>query len=297
MAFDKLIGNDKIKNILEKTVISKNILHSYLFTGIEGIGKKEFAKEFAKMILCMEENTPCNTCKSCMQYESSNHPDFMMIDPEDKKIKIEQIRYLQEKISEKPITSTRKVYIINDCDAMTKEAQNCLLKTLEEPPEYASLILICSNENKLLNTIRSRCIKVSFSKIEDRDIEEYLQKSKNMLISKELLGMCMGSIGVAINVCENKEQYLEVENIVENLTKNDLVEVLNNAEILYKSKENIQELLNYVNVLLYNLGKINCIKYVEDTKRKLLANSNYDMNIDYLLIKIWEEINEKYNRG
>lgn len=296
MAFDKLIGNDKIKNILEKTVISKNILHSYLFTGIEGIGKKEFAKEFAKMILCMEESAPCNTCKSCKQYESNNHPDFMLIDSGDKKIKIDQIRYLQEKISEKPITSNRKVYIINDCDTMTKEAQNCLLKTLEEPPEYATLILICSNENKLLNTIRSRCIKVSFLKIENKDIEEYLQKSKNMLISKDLLSMSMGSIGIAINVCENKEQYLEVENIVQNLTKNDLVEVLNNAEILYKSKENIQELLDYVNVLLYNLGKINCIKYVEDTKRKLLNNSNYDMSIDYFLIKIWEEVNEEYNR-
>lgn len=296
MAFDKLIGNEKIKSLLEKSISSKNILHSYLFTGIEGIGKKEFANEFAKMILCMGQNSPCGRCKSCMQFESNNHPDYIMIDSEDKKIKIEQIRYLQEKISEKPITSDRKVYIINDSDTMTKEAQNCLLKTLEEPPEYATLILICSNENKLLNTIRSRCIKISFSKIEDEQIEDYLRKNKNMVINKELLSMCLGSIATAINVCENKEQYLEVDKVVENITKKDLVEVLNNAEILYKAKEDIQELLNYMNVLLYNQGKINCIKYVEEAKKRILSNSNYDMTIDYLLIKIWEEVNEKYSR-
>ena len=84
---------------------------------------------------CLEDNKPCDTCSSCIKFESDNHPDFMFVDSEDEKsIKIGQIRLLQENISEKPIVSTKKVYIINNSDLMTVEAQNCLLKTLEEPP-------------------------------------------------------------------------------------------------------------------------------------------------------------------
>lgn len=289
MAFDKLVGNEKVKSLLEKSINSNNILHSYLFTGIEGIGKEKFATEFAKMILCMQKPKPCNICKSCMQFDTNNHPDFIKINPEDKSIKIEQIRYLQEKISEKPITSNRKVYIINESETMTRESQNCLLKTLEEPPEYATLILICSNENKLLNTIKSRCIKVNFNKISDELIQSYLLQNENINISKDMVKMCAGSISVALKICNNKEQYLEVEKIVKNLNKSDLIDVLNNSEILYKSKDTIQDLLNYIIILLYNLGQINSIKYVEIVKKRLLANSNYDMSIDYLLIKLWEE--------
>ena len=170
MSFENIIGNEKVKELLNKTISSNNILHSYLFLGIEGIGKSLFAKEFAKMILCQEEKRACNKCKSCIEFENGNNPDFAIIEAEEKNIKIEQIRYIEQKISEKPITSNRKVYIINNSDTMTKEAQNCLLKTLEEPPEYATIILISSNENKLLNTIRSRCIKINFNKLNEEAI-------------------------------------------------------------------------------------------------------------------------------
>lgn len=131
--FDKIIGNDKIKEMLYKSVKDKKTSHSYLFVGIEGIGKKEIAKEFAKMLLCINENKYCNTCKSCIEFDSNNNPDFLYIEPDGNSVKIEQIRYIQRKIQEKPIISNKKVYIINDADRMTTEAQNCLLKTLEEP--------------------------------------------------------------------------------------------------------------------------------------------------------------------
>ena len=140
--FDKIIGNDKIKEMLYKSVKDKKTSHSYLFVGIEGIGKKEIAKEFAKMLLCISDNKYCNTCKSCIEFDSNNNPDFLYIEPEGNSVKIEQIRYIQRKIQEKPIISNKKVYIINDADKMTTEAQNCLLKTLEEPPEYSTIILM-----------------------------------------------------------------------------------------------------------------------------------------------------------
>lgn len=300
MSFDNIIGNEKAKEMLNKTISSNNILHSYLFLGIEGIGKSLFAKEFAKMILCNEEVKPCRTCKSCIEFENNNNPDFMIIDNEEKSIKIEQIRYMNQKISEKPITSSKKVYIINNSDTMTKEAQNCLLKTLEEPPQYASIILIASNEDKLLNTIRSRCIKINFNKIEDEEILKYIKANITEDISENMISFCDGSIGKALKIKENKENYAKVEKLINEINEKDLIYILNNSEVLYKCKDTIYELLDYINILLLKsnkIEKINCVKYIEEAKRRLIANSNYDMTIDNLLMKMWEEVNEKYNRS
>ena len=261
-----------------------------------------FAREFAKGILCLNENGYCNQCKSCMEFNSDNHPDFMEINQlEDaKNIKIEQIRFMQEKIAEKPIISTKKVYIIDNADTMTVEAQNCLLKTLEEPPEYAVIILIASNESKLLNTIKSRCMKISFETVSDENIRKYIEENITKDVTPNMISMCGGSIEKAKTIADKKETYTSLEEIIEKIESSDLIEVLNSSEILYKSKDNIQELLDYINIILYNKKKldfINCIQIVEDVKRRLLQNSNYDMSIDGLLIRMWEEINEKYNRG
>lgn len=302
MSFENIIGNEKVKQFLIKSINSNNILHSYIFVGIDGIGKKLFAKEFAKAILCLEKNKYCNNCKSCMEFESNNHPDFMKIEQfEDaKNIKIEQIRFIQEKITEKPIISNKKVYIIDNADTMTVEAQNCLLKTLEEPPEYAVIILIVTNESKLLNTIKSRCIKVPFEMISDDELYKYIESNISKDVTSNMISMCGGSIGKAKCIEESKDLYVNLENIIDNICTNDLIDVLNKSEILYKSKENIQELLDYINIILYNkkdIRYINCITIVEDVKRRILQNSNYDMSIDRLLMKMWEEINEKYSRG
>ena len=138
--FEELIGNQKVKETLIKSIISNRISHSYMFLGIEGIGKALFAKEFAKAILCLKEGEYCDNCKSCIEFSTDNNPDYVYIEPEETKIKIDQIRNMQLKVAEKPIISNKKVYIINDAETMTPEAQNCLLKTLEEPPEYVTII-------------------------------------------------------------------------------------------------------------------------------------------------------------
>lgn len=300
MSFENIIGNDKIKSFLNKQVEENHILHSYLFIGIDGIGKTLFAKEFARKILCLEENDNNETCLSCVKWNSSNHPDFTIIEPDNNTIKIEQIRNMQERIAQKPITSKNKVYIIANSDCMTKEAQNCLLKTLEEPPEYATIILITSNESKLLNTIKSRCIKVPFNKLSKEEMIDYIKNNTSIEFSENLIKMSEGSIGKLIYIQENKETYEKINNILDEIDEQDLIDTLNESEILYKEKEKIQEILNYINVYFYNtkdLKKLRCIQYVEDTKKRLLSNSNYDMCIDYLLIKIWEELNEKYSRS
>lgn len=118
--FENILGNDKIKETLINSVKNNRASHSYLFIGIEGIGKNLIAKEFAKMILCTDENKYCNKCKSCIEFDTSNNPDFRIIEPDGNSVKIDQIREFQNKVAEKPIISDRKVYIINDADKMTR---------------------------------------------------------------------------------------------------------------------------------------------------------------------------------
>ena len=203
---------------------------------------------------------------------------------------------------EKPIVSEKKVYIINDCDKMTKEAQNCLLKTLEEPPEFACLILISSNENMLLNTIKSRCMKLKFRNIEDGILYNY---AKHQLgygeISDNLLKTFDGSIGKAIRLKENQEKYTVIENMLSKIETEDMLTALAEAKMIY-DKENIIDILDYMTVSLYTKGKdnqkyLNCIKYISQTLIRLKANGNLDMNIDFLLFHIWEELHEKSHRS
>lgn len=294
MSFERIIGNDKVKQFLNNAINENHILHSYLFSGIEGIGKKLFAIEFAKKILCIEQNDEQENCLSCLKFKSSNHPDSMILEPENNVIKIEQIRNMQEKISEKPIVSKKKVYIIVDSDCMTKEAQNCLLKTLEEPPEYATIILTTANESKLLNTIKSRCIKVKFNGLLENEINQYLEQNEIVVNEENYIKISQGSIGKLLDIKEDEDVYNQVNIVLENIDKNTLIDILNKAEILYSQKDKIQEILDYINIYLYNtkdIRKINCIEYVEDTKRRLISNGNYDMCIDYLLLRMWERIN------
>lgn len=295
--FNNILGNDEIKELLIKSVKNRKISHSYLFVGTEGIGKKLIALEFAKMILCVDNNKPCNKCKSCMEFDTDNNPDFKIIEPDGNSIKIEQIREFQSKVSEKPIISDKKVYIINDSHKMTQEAQNCLLKTLEEPPEYVTIILVGASESSFLSTIKSRCMIMHFNNIKNELIKQYLQKNYSVDINSDIMiNAFQGSIGRAILLKEKQEQYESIEKLLYSLETKDKIDIINMAEIIYKLKEEKNDLLDYMNVVLINLAKesnkyADCISIVEDAKRRLQFNSNYDMTIDNLVFSLWERVN------
>lgn len=296
--FDEISGNEQIKGELRKSLKENKVSHSYMFVGIEGIGKQMTAKAFAQMILCInEEERGCQKCKSCIEFQSHNHPDFLYIEPDGNSIKIEQIRYLQRKIQEKPIISDRKVYIINDADKMTKEAQNCLLKTLEEPPEYSTIILIGSNENAFLNTIKSRCMIMTFKPISSDLIKKYMEETYGMQnISENMLEAFQGSIGKAINLKDKKEQYEKIEKAIQEMDTKNIIDCLQLCEDIYKEKDEIMNILEYVNIILLRMSKknikyANCIEIVENTKKRLNQNANYDMSIDNMIMNMWEEVN------
>ena len=296
--FDNIKGNEENKKILSKIIKEKKVGHSYMFVGQTGIGKMLFAKEFAKTILCLQEEQ-CNNCKSCLEFDNNNNPDITIIEKEEDSnvIKIDQIRQMTSKISEKPIISNKKVYIINDSELMNEPAQNSLLKTLEEPPEYATIILITSREDLFLNTIKSRCTKVMFNKLSDEDLQEILQTKYNYNnISKNMFLLFDGSVERALNLIDKEKEYEELSNIINNLENYNVVDVLNLKEKMFKQKEEARGTLDYINLLFFNLAKkdiryVNCMKAAEKAKEKITKNNNYDMTMDNFLLTIWEELN------
>lgn len=297
--FNNIIGNNEIKKDLKTLIESNNISHSYIFSGISGIGKFLFAKEFAKAILCLNlEEKPCNHCKACEGFDNLNNPDIIIIDEQDESIKTEQIKKLTNGVLEKPIQSSKKIYIINNCENMTKEAQNSLLKTLEEPPEYVIILLITSNENLLLNTIKSRCIKIQFNKLTDKEIQEYFNKISEK-INNKMLKAFDGSIGKAIELNDKIEIYEKVEQNFHEIENLNQLQILKIKETIFSDKEEVFSILDYINTIFYDkilkspheVNKFQkCIEVIEETKLRLKRNSNYDMTIDNCLFAIERSI-------
>jgi DNA polymerase-3 subunit delta' len=297
MIFENIIGNEKNKELLKNIIDTNNIAHSYMFIGKDSIGKFLFAKDFAKAILCENTEKPCNKCKSCIEFETSNNPDFSILEPEGNSIKIDPIREFIKKVYEKPVVSDKKVYIINDSNYMTKEAQNALLKTLEEPPEYVTIILVTSNENMFLPTIKSRCTKITFNKLTNLELKEILKREyKQENIPEIILEIADGSVKKVITLKDKENEYLSINKVFENLEKLDIIDLISNKEEIFKNKEGVGEILDYINLIFFkkikqNAKYIECMKKVEDTKDRLTKNSNYDMTIDNFIMTVWEEIN------
>ena len=282
--FDEVLGNDRVKKELIKTIEQNKLSHSYLFIGTEGIGKKIIAKEFAKRILNLNE-----------EFNIENSVDLEIVEPEGLSIKIDQIRQMQKKIIEAPIKSGKKVYIVDNADLMTTEAQNCLLKTLEEPPEFVVIILIGCNESDFLSTIKSRCMIIKFQDISNEEIKKYLKEKYNMNVTEEMLQVFGGSIGKAERYKSKEDLYNTIFEIVENIKKLDFIEFLKSAEKIYEFQNDKFEILENINVCLYNKAKddikyLNCIDIIEDAKKRLLANGNFNMCIDNMLFRLWEEL-------
>ena len=285
--FEGIVGNENVKNELMKSITLNKLSHSYLFIGTEGIGKKLIAKEFSKNILSIDEEKKVNL---------ENNPDFEIIEAEGLSMKIEQIRQMQKKILEAPIMSSKKIYILNDADLMTVEAQNCLLKTLEEPPEFVIIILIGSMDSNFLSTIKSRCTIIKFQNISDEDIKKYLNFKYNINnISDTMIQIFGGSIGKAEKYVDKQELYNSISEISEKINQLDLIDFIKKSSSIYDHQEDKFEILENLNVAFFNKLKndakyANCIDIIEDTKRRLNANGNFNMCIDNMLFRLWEEL-------
>ncbi|MBV5305455.1 MAG: DNA polymerase III subunit delta' [Desulfobulbaceae bacterium] len=187
--FSHLVGQEKAKLFLGRALESGQLAHAYLFRGPDGVGKQLFARSLAAAVNCRQRQAfssdpgasdwaslPCGRCSSCVKYSSGNHPDFMVISPEKGTIKIDRIREMIQALSYPPYESASRVVLIEDIHTMRPEAANCLLKTLEEPPDKNLLILTASASREILTTISSRCQMVPFFSLREEDTTQVLMR-------------------------------------------------------------------------------------------------------------------------
>lgn len=310
MYFKDIIGQEFAKKYLTNSINKDKVSHAYLFEGMNGVGKNTLAKEFAKTLIKVDK--------------LENSPDYISIEPEGSSIKIAQIRKLQTDVLVKP-HSDYKIYIINKAEKMTVESQNALLKTLEEPPAYVIIILITSNKNSLLDTIKSRCEIIKFLPVSFIQTKKYLE---DMGIEERkasiLATFSRGSISKALELSESADFMLmreDIQNNIQTLLEKNIVEILELPSKYDKYKDNIIEVLdmmiNYfrdIMMLKENIGKemiinIDKITYVqnmskkinysqvskiidiiEETKKKLKSNCNFNLSIQVMALNIYEVI-------
>ncbi|HHU86154.1 MAG TPA: DNA polymerase III subunit delta' [Peptococcaceae bacterium] len=172
----EIIGHRPVIRTLLNTVASGRVAHAYLFTGPEGVGKETVALAFARALLCSRpvDGDACGLCRECRQVEHHNHPDLCVLQPDGNTIKIEQIRGILRRAPYRSYQGGRKIFLIPGAEAMTAEAANCLLKTLEEPPGDTLFILLSARPHALLPTVLSRCQRCAFQAIPAPELAEGL---------------------------------------------------------------------------------------------------------------------------
>ena len=179
VGFNNIIGHDEIIRHMKNAIKTGKVSHSYILTGEPGSGKKLMAGTFAMTLQCEAGGEePCQKCDSCKKAMGKNHPDIIMVSHEKPGvITIDEIReQVIHDVAVKPYCSRYKIYIVPDAHLMNPQAQNALLKTIEEPPEYAVIMLLTSNIDGLLPTIRSRCVRLDLKVVDDGLIKEYLME-------------------------------------------------------------------------------------------------------------------------
>ncbi|MFN3478955.1 MAG: DNA polymerase III subunit delta' [Thermodesulfovibrionales bacterium] len=177
MSLREVIGQDKAVQLLLNTLKTGRVPSALLFAGEPGIGKRYTAFNFAKALNCPgQELDSCDNCTSCKKIDSGVHPDILFLRPERGEIRVDEIRSIEEALSFKPFEGKRKVVIIDEAEKMNQSASNAFLKTLEEPPSDSIIIMISSSPDSLPATIRSRCCRIDFLPIPERDVERIVKK-------------------------------------------------------------------------------------------------------------------------
>jgi DNA polymerase-3 subunit delta' len=215
--FSQIIGQERAVHLLKQAIRREKMPHAYLFVGVPGVGKTTTALAMAQALNCEAPTADegCGRCKLCRQLVGGNFPDVELVEPDGQSIKIEQVRELERRFAYKPIAGKYRVTVVRPAEAMTEEASNAFLKTLEEPPAGNVLVLNGAEPSDLLPTIVSRCQKVVFRRIPPRMIEEWLMAKKGMDREKAsvLARISDGSLGRAVDMeesgfLEKRQDYL-----------------------------------------------------------------------------------------
>jgi len=252
MAFQDISGNLRVKKILKKALQKGRIPNSLLFSGPEGVGKRDMALVLAKALNCKQmEDDACEVCSSCKAISRRNFPDVMSISPEGNVIKIEQIRFLKKTAYLKPMVGKKRVFIVIEAEKMTDEAANSFLKILEEPPSFTHIILATYNPYLILPTIKSRCQILSFSLVSREEMEKILteegyEKEQAKLIPLLVRGNLEQALNIEWKEVQNKRK-LAWELFLSLLKKKEISDFVRNYTSSKKSfvKEELEEILEF----------------------------------------------------
>ena len=256
--YSAVYGHGRICTGLRQAVKTERTVSAYLFSGAHGVGKKTVAGVFAATLLCdsPKEGEPCQLCQSCRLMKVESHPDFIRLSPpaDKKTIGVDVVR--EQIIKEayiRPFTSAKKVFLVDQADTMTIEAQNALLKVLEEPPEYAVFLLLSKDQNLLLETVRSRCLKLRFLPLEKSLVESYFTAHAAPSERKALaIAFAQGVIGRGHKILTDDEFHDLYQSTLDHLEAtacrtSALVEL---QQFFTAHKERIEEIVDFMTIFL-----------------------------------------------
>ena len=328
-SFKDVVGHKNIIKYIESAVQADAVSHAYILNGERGSGKKLLANLFAMSLQCQdrdENGEACGKCQSCKQALHGNQPDIVRVSHEKPTtISVDDIRrQVNNDIVIKPYSSKYKIYIIPEADLMSVQAQNALLKTIEEPPEYAVIMLLTENAEVLLPTIRSRCVMMKLRNIKDQLVKKYLMEQMEIPDYKAdvCVAFAQGNMGKAIMLANSdyfNEIKEEVVHLLRNIDEMDVPELMDAVKKCMTYKLEINDYLDmmaiwYRDVLIYkatkNVDRVvfsDQLRYIkaraskssyegiekilealETAKARMKANVNFELVIELLLLTIKE---------
>lgn len=325
--FEDIVGQEQLKEHLQNAIAMKKISHAYIINGEKASGKEFIANVFAMTLQCERQGSnPCMECHSCKQAKTKNHPDIIRVTHEKPNtISVDDVRtQINSDVAIKPYSGPYKIYIVNEAEKMTQQAQNALLKTLEEPPEYAVILLLTTNMNSLLPTILSRCVVLSMKPVRDELVREYLMREIQIPDYKAqvCVAFARGNIGKAKMLATSEEfenvkeeaitllkyiQDMELNEVMAAIKKindykldiNDYLDIMAvwyRDVLLFKAtndanclifKDEIQYIRKRADKSTYE-GIEQIIKALDAAKSRLNANVNFELTMELLLLTIKE---------
>lgn len=324
-SFSEIVGHEQIKEHMQAAIRDKKPFHAYLFQGEEGVGKEALARTFAAGLQCQSESAdkPCKECVSCRQMESGNQPDVIWVTREKASLGVDEIReQLCNTMDIKPFSSPYKIYLVPEAEKMTEAAQNALLKTIEEPPEYGIVILMTSNISALLPTIQSRCLTMEFRPLSTVVVESYVKEHCQVpdYQARASAAFAQGNLGKAMRYAKS-EDFIErkdhIISLLRHVEQMDLSEMLAVIKDLGTRKDEVRDYIDlmvlwYRDVLLFKATKdINQLLFqdeasyisreashrsyekieeilqaFEKAKVCLRANVNFDITMELMLLAL-----------
>ena len=326
---EDILGNEHIVEHFKKAIENNKISHAYIINGEKGMGKRTVAKAFAMTLLCEEKGTvPCMKCHSCVQALTDNNPDLIMITPDKPTtLSIDHIRQtLVNDVELKPYSNSHKVYIVEDAELMNNAAQNAILKTIEEPPEYAVIILLTTNISALLQTVLSRCVKLDMQPLKKEVIKKYLMEKEKVVDYQADIAVSFagGNLGKAIELSKSQDfaemldEVIQLLRYIKDMQAYEVVAAVKRASeykfrftdyidlmilwfrdvLVYKASQNVNELIfkdeiqtikKHAAKSSYN-GIEHILEAMNKAKLRLKANVNYDVAIEMMFLTIRDNI-------